>query len=103
MCLGDALCDPASQTSAPSEPNDTCGAVPLASPTTRLPELLTFQEVRELLRVSRNTLYQLSHAGKIPGAYKLGKVWRYPRAPLEDWLCGRTPGLARARQAKRWG
>lgn len=48
-------------------------------------EMLTVKEARELLRVSRNTMYHLIQQGVIP-ARKVGSSWRILRAKLEDWM-----------------
>jgi excisionase family DNA binding protein len=45
-------------------------------------ELLTVDEVVDLLRISRDTVYRLVAAGKLP-ARKVGRQWRFPRAELE--------------------
>ncbi len=42
-------------------------------------------EAAKLLQVNREVLRRLSEAGKIPGAFKVGKQWRYRR----DELIGR--------------
>lgn len=101
--LGETTCDgpPAAPPSTSSSPGSTCTAGSLTP--APLPELLTFPEVRELLRISRNTLYRLSNAGKIPGAYKVGNSWRYPRVALEGWIRGSASGPVRARKTERWG
>jgi excisionase family DNA binding protein len=45
-------------------------------------ELLTVDEVVDLLRISRDTVYRLVAAGKLP-ARKVGRQWRFPRTELE--------------------
>ena len=55
-------------------------------------ELLSFREALEVLRVSRNTLYKLVGADKIPGARRVGRAWRFHRASLVDWLSCTGPG-----------
>ena len=90
--LGDHPCDPASQGPTPTVAASFCIAhaphldVAPADPG----HLLDFQEARALLRVSRNTLYRLAAAGRLPGATKVGKSWRFHRALLLDWLAHPT-------------
>ena len=48
-------------------------------------EMLTVREARELLKVSRNTMYHLIQQGVIP-ARKVGASWRILRGTLEDWM-----------------
>lgn len=56
------------------------------------PESLTlsFSEALPLTGLSRNTLYSLLKARKVPGASKLGNTWRFHRATLLAWLAGQT-------------
>lgn len=50
------------------------------------PEVLTPQEVMEILGIGRNLLYQLIWNGTIP-AFRLGKKrWRVLRKELIDYL-----------------
>lgn len=48
------------------------------------PSVLTVPEVCVMLRCSRQTLYRLLRAEKIP-AFKLGKVWRFRKDLIEAW------------------
>lgn len=50
------------------------------------PEFLDAREARILLRVSQNTLYRHAAAGRIPGAFKIGGVWRFQRSALVSWV-----------------
>lgn len=44
-------------------------------------QLLTAQELAEVLGVHRETVYTLTHEGKVPGV-KIGVVWRYSLAEV---------------------
>ncbi|MEZ4448952.1 MAG: helix-turn-helix domain-containing protein [Nannocystaceae bacterium] len=55
-------------------------------------------EALALVGVSRNTLYRLAHEGRIPGAQKLGTIWRFHRATLLDFLA--HPELHRQRRRR---
>jgi excisionase family DNA binding protein len=48
-------------------------------------ELMTTQELQELLRVDRTTVYAMLKSGRLPG-FKLGGQWRFSRREVERWL-----------------
>ena len=48
-------------------------------------EVLTLQEMAELLKLPRSTAYMLAQKGEIPGK-KLGRQWRFVRSNLLEWL-----------------
>jgi excisionase family DNA binding protein len=48
-------------------------------------ELLTIEEAAHFLRLSRNTVYGLCRAGRLPAA-KIGREWRVRRSELEKLL-----------------
>lgn len=48
-------------------------------------EILTFNEVKEYLKVSRSTLYNWVHQRKIPVA-KMGRFLRFKRSKIDAWL-----------------
>jgi excisionase family DNA binding protein len=54
-------------------------------------ETLTANEVMEVLRISRNTCYNLMKTGKID-SFKIGEggngAWRVPKASLEQFIFG---------------
>lgn len=54
--------------------------------------LMSATETRELLRVSKTTLYKLLKRNKIPGATRVGRRWRFHRETLEAWLAS-TPNV----------
>jgi excisionase family DNA binding protein len=62
-------------------------------------ELLTIQEAAHFLRLSRNTVYGLCRAGRLPAA-KIGREWRVRRSELEK-LLGWTPDAPTARPMPR--
>jgi putative molybdopterin biosynthesis protein len=57
-------------------------------------DLLTVQEVAELLRVRRNTVYEMLKRGDLPSA-RVGKQLRVRRSDLEGKLSGGSPDSAR--------
>ena len=42
-------------------------------------------EVARYLRVVPDTIYRKARRGEIP-AIKMGKVWRFPKETLDQWL-----------------
>jgi excisionase family DNA binding protein len=48
-------------------------------------EMLTLKETRDILKVSRNTMYMLVRDGVIP-ARKVGSEWRIMRSTLVEWM-----------------
>ncbi len=49
-------------------------------------EVLTIRQVAELLQVSADTVYKLAGNGELQGR-KIGRIWRFPRRALGDYLC----------------
>jgi excisionase family DNA binding protein len=50
-----------------------------------MPQLLTFDEAKEFLRITSSTLYRLVQNGVVP-ASKVGGQWRFKQDRLEGWL-----------------
>jgi excisionase family DNA binding protein len=50
-------------------------------------EVLTVDEVAELLKVEIKTVLALAEQGQLPGR-KIGDEWRFRRASVLDWLGG---------------
>ena len=50
-------------------------------------EVMTLDETCALLRVSRPTVFELVHRGKIPGR-QVGSRWRFHRPSVVRWLQG---------------
>jgi excisionase family DNA binding protein len=48
-------------------------------------EMITLKTARDLLKVSRNTMYMLVRDGIIP-ARKVGSEWRIMRSALVEWM-----------------
>lgn len=47
--------------------------------------ILTIQEVADLLKINEKTVYKLTAASKIPG-FKVGGSWRFDRAAIAKWI-----------------
>ena len=50
------------------------------------PEIMTPDQVKEYLQISRATFYRWLEDGKMPGAVKIGGSWRIHREKLRVWL-----------------
>lgn len=61
-------------------------------PPLRLPAFLTIDEVAELLRLNRKTVYAAVVCGEIPGGRKIGRVIRVSSRLLLDWFDPLPPG-----------
>lgn len=48
-------------------------------------EILTFDEVRKYLKISRSKLYLLAQQNKIPVS-KIGRTWRFKKSKIDTWL-----------------
>ncbi len=59
------------------------------------PQFLTVDEVAELLRIRRDTVYRLAAKGEIPGR-KIGRVWRFPREFIDQFLTGAAGAATQA-------
>ena len=55
----------------------------------RSPDVLTVGEVAAFMRVSRETVYRMAGRGELPGR-KIGRIWRFPRAAIDEYLSERT-------------
>lgn len=51
-----------------------------------MPKLLTPKMVQELLHISSTTFFRWVTKGKLPGAFKLGRLWRVDRDRLKAWI-----------------
>src|SRR5919201_6227277 len=57
------------------------------------PEVLTIEQVAELLETDAEAIAALAEKGELPGR-KIGDEWRFRRAAVLDWLGGASPGDA---------
>lgn len=54
-------------------------------------EIMTIEEVAEMLRVSERTVYDWAQKGEIPCG-KLGTAWRFKRSEVTRWINSRLGG-----------
>ena len=50
-----------------------------------IPEIMTFNECKEILKVGKNTLLDLIHNGEID-AFKVGNRWKITRESVEEFV-----------------
>ena len=52
--------------------------------------MFTINDAAEYLHIHRITLYRLLRENAVPGAFKVGRVWRIPRAGLEQLMASKA-------------
>ena len=52
-------------------------------------DLLTLDDLCEILLIGRNTAYTLLNTNKIK-AFKIGRSWRIPRSSIEEYIVEST-------------
>lgn len=52
-------------------------------------EVLNLEEACKYLRIAKPTLYKYIRKGQIP-AFKMGRVWRFHKESLEQWVKDRV-------------
>ena len=50
-----------------------------------IPEVMTLQECREILRVGKNTMLDLLHTRQIEG-FKVGNRWKIPKESVVEFI-----------------
>ena len=50
-----------------------------------IPEIMTFNECKDILKVGKNTLLDLIHNGEID-AFKVGNRWKITRESVEEFI-----------------
>ena len=61
-------------------------------------KLLTAEEVSELLRIPKRSVYKFAHEGYIPGGFRIGRHWRFHEEVVQNWLADQ--GVQRPLNAK---
>lgn len=57
----------------------------------KITELLSIEDLMELLNVGKNTAYSLLETSKIK-AFKIGRIWKVPRKAVEDYIYSEVYG-----------
>jgi len=68
---------------------------PPASPSPLLGEFMTVEDVADLLRINKSTVYRMAKAGRIP-ATRVGRQWRFRLSALEEFLDAGGDGMFEA-------
>ena len=50
-----------------------------------IPEVMTFEECRALLKIGKNTLLELLHTRQIDG-FRIGNRWRIPKESVVEFI-----------------
>ena len=50
-----------------------------------IPEIMTFKECQEILRVGKNTLLDLLHSRELDG-FRIGNRWRIPKESVVEFI-----------------
>ena len=61
-------------------------------------ELLTVPDVAELCNISTETVRRLSDSGSMPKPVRLGRLIRYRKQELTDWIKDGCPKLIRRKK-----
>ena len=56
-------------------------------------EILTIDEVAELLLIGRSRVYNMLRTGELP-AFRIGEVWKIPKKGVEEYILKQS-GLSR--------
>ncbi|MGO9242861.1 MAG: helix-turn-helix domain-containing protein [Bryobacteraceae bacterium] len=52
------------------------------------PAFMTSKEVAHLVRMHRDTILRMAKQGRIPGAHKFGRHWRFSTGQILRWFGG---------------
>ena len=50
-----------------------------------IPEVMTFNECKDLLKVGKNTMLELLHTNQIQG-FKIGSRWKIPKESVVEFM-----------------
>lgn len=50
-----------------------------------IPDILTFKECQDVLKIGKNTLLDLIHQGDIEG-FKIGNRWKIPKTAILEFI-----------------
>ena len=49
-------------------------------------KLLTAQELSQILKIPKRSIYKFAQEGLIPGGFRVGKHWRFREDLVENWI-----------------
>lgn len=64
-----------------------------------MPEVLSFEEACQFLKLAKPTLYNYVRRGDVP-AFKMGRVWKFHKESLDQWLKERVSEDTKIRSQK---
>jgi len=64
-------------------------------------ELLEIKEVAGILRVSPRMVWQMRDGGRIPQPVKVGRLCRWRRSDIEEWIAAGCPACRPLSQSGR--
>lgn len=53
---------------------------------TNQPDLLTFNEAKNLLRIGKNKMLELLWNDEIEGAFQIGRHWKIPKSGIVEYI-----------------
>ena len=53
-------------------------------------KLLTAEELSDLLKIPKRTIYKFAQEGLVPGTLRIGKHWRFKEDLVEKWISDQT-------------
>lgn len=51
----------------------------------RIPDIMTFKECQNVLKIGKNSLLDLIHDGELE-AFKIGNRWKIPKATIIEYI-----------------
>jgi len=66
----------------------------------RMSEILGFEEACQVLKLAKPTLYSYVRRGEVP-AFKMGRVWKFDKESLDQWIKKRVEQDTNTRKTKR--
>ena len=58
-------------------------------------KFLTAEELSKLFRIPKRSIYKFASDGLIPGAFRIGKHWRFKADIVEKWIIEKTGSIFR--------
>ena len=51
-----------------------------------VPELLSIEELCDILCIGSNTAYTLLNSGELTGAFRIGRIWKIPKEAVSLYI-----------------
>ncbi len=49
-------------------------------------DLLTIEELCDILSIGTNTAYSLLNSGELTGAFRIGRIWKIPKPAVSNYI-----------------